>query len=152
MVKKFNDIKINALIELIKAGDEIAAKEFFNIFSNFIEGIVRKYSKKTNIKDDDDLRSYIYISYYYAILNFDPKKHTQFKNYAYYWVKKVIFSEEQKFRLIKIPINQKLFFDSVIKKYKNGAENYYDHLSDDDMLKIRAVETTTTFLFKRVAQ
>ena len=147
MNNKFDNDEINALVKQIKTGNERAAIKFYSIFKNFIEGIVRKYSGKTAIKDDNDLRSYICISYYYAILNFDPLRHTQFKNYAYYWIKKVVFSEEQKFRTIKIPINQKIFFDAIIKEYKNKDENYYDYLSNKDIIKIRVVENTHTLLF-----
>ena len=152
MSNKFNNEEINILVGLIKDGDEKAAVRFYNIFNIYIEGIVRKYSKRTNIKDDDDLRSYIRIGFYKAALNFKEDKNTQFKNYAYFWIKKVIFSEEQQFRIIKLPINQKLFYDDIVNKMKKSNGTIDTDISDDDIKQLEFINRTNVNLFSTYKQ
>ena len=147
MSKKFDNVEINKLIRRIKKGDEQAATAFFKIFKVYIEGIVRKYSKKTNIKNDADLRSYIRIGFYKAALQFNENKDTQFKNYAYFWVKKLIFSEEQKFRIIKLPINQKLFYDTIIDKFNLANGMYNTDITDEEIHKIELINNTEVSTF-----
>lgn len=147
MSKKFNNIEINSLVKKIQQGDELATLRFFKIFKSYIEGIVRKYSMKTNIKDDNDLRSYIRIGFYKAALYFNENMNTQFKNYAFFWVKKLIFSEEQKFRIIKLPINQKIFYDNMITTINDANGDYVTNISASDRRQMDIITSTEVHVF-----
>jgi DNA-directed RNA polymerase specialized sigma subunit len=53
--------------------------------------MVRQYSKKTEIKEDDDLRSYVNQGLLDGIRKFDPKRGSKFIYFAHIWMKKNIF-------------------------------------------------------------
>jgi DNA-directed RNA polymerase sigma subunit (sigma70/sigma32) len=69
--------------------------------------MVRQYSKKTEIKEDDDLRSYVNQGLLDGIRKFDPKRGSKFIYFAHIWMKKNIFLGEASYRFIRIPVNQK---------------------------------------------
>ena len=83
----------DATLQLIKSaqsGDLYATNKLAIQFERFFHKIVRKYSKKTWIKDDDDLLSYIHLGFLESIKRFDPAKETYFMYFAGIWMKKNI--------------------------------------------------------------
>jgi hypothetical protein len=70
---------------------------------------------KKQIKEDDDLRSYVNQGLLDGIRKFDPKRGSKFIYFAHIWMKKIYFGEAS-YRFIRIPVNQKVFYDSHVKE------------------------------------
>lgn len=107
------------ILELIKsaqAGNSRSEDKLVLIYAPYVNFMVRRYSKKTEIKDDDDLRSYIQQGLLDGIRNFDPKIGSKFIYYAHIWMKKNIFLGEAAFRFIRVPVNQKVFYDAYVRE------------------------------------
>jgi RNA polymerase primary sigma factor len=107
------------ILELIKSaqgGNSRAEDQLVIIYTSYVNYMVRKYSKKTEIKEDDDLRSYINQGLLDGIRKFDPKKGSKFIYFAHIWMKKNIFLGEASYRFIRVPVNQKVFYDTYVKE------------------------------------
>ena len=72
------------LIQKSREGDNKATEKLLDMYSDYIEYMVSKYSGKTNIKDDDDLRSVIYIGFLEGIKRFDPTKEAKFIYFTHF--------------------------------------------------------------------
>ena len=96
------------LLEIQKAQAGNSRSEGFIIeyYESYIDYMVKRYSKKTAIKDDDDLRSYIKMGLLEAIRKYDSSMNTLFIYFAHTWMKKYIFMSEPVHRFIKLPANQ----------------------------------------------
>ena len=112
--------EILQLLEKSQRGCRRSENRLVKIYQPYVEYMVRRYSKKTAIKCDDDLRSYVYLGLIDGIRKFNPKKNTKFIYFAHIWMKKAIFLGEMSYRFIKIPINQQIFYDNYIKKIKEA--------------------------------
>jgi RNA polymerase primary sigma factor len=136
------------LLEKAQGGCRRSENTLVKIYVPYVNYMVRKYSKKTEIKCDEDLRSYVNMGLLDGIRKFDPTKNTKFIYFAHIWMKKAIFLGEMSYRFIKIPINQKIFYDSFIKKIKK-AESLGELLdiSDNDIDRFAVITDTKTSLF-----
>jgi len=150
--------KTNDLIDQSRNGDNKATTELLSMYSEYIDYMVKRYSNKTHIKDDDDLRSIIQIGFLEGIKRYDPDKKTKFIYFAHNWMKKLIFSESNKYyRLIRLPVNQSNFQKDFQKKYPDiedlemslyKSENVLDlHIHDKNYLKFRQLEDTVACNF-----
>ena len=74
---KDSDI-ILAALEQAQAGSSRSEGFIIEHYSSYIDYMVRRYSKKTAIKDDDDLRSYIMMGLLEAIRKYDSSMNTLF--------------------------------------------------------------------------
>lgn len=137
------------LIRQAQEGNSLAENKLIYQYESYVDYMVAKYSKRTEIKDDDDLRSYINEGLLQGIRKFDPNKNTLFIYFAHIWMKKNIFLGETRYRFIRVPVNQKVFYDSYMKKLKaDGEENIVSiDLEDPDMQRFLAIENTQTNLF-----
>lgn len=145
-----------ALIDKAQKGDTRAENSLVNLYSEYVEFMVAKYSKKTLIKDDDDLRSAIYRGFIEGIRRYNKDHKTQFIYFTHNWMKKMIFIEaEQNFRTIRLPVNQILFKSNFEAKYsveydKQGSiisDDDYQIFIDDDYPNYIAIKETDTHLF-----
>jgi DNA-directed RNA polymerase specialized sigma subunit len=68
------------ILELIKAqaGNSRSEDKLILIYASYVNFMVRQYSKKTEIKEDDDLRSYVNQGLLDGIRKFDPKRGSKF--------------------------------------------------------------------------
>jgi RNA polymerase sigma factor (sigma-70 family) len=119
------------LAEIAKAQAGNSRSEGFIIkhYSSYVEYMVKRYSKKTAIKDDDDLRSYIQMGLLEAIRKYNSNMNTLFIYFAHTWMKKYIFMSEPTHRFIKLPANQNALYSKIKKKQatdKNSKEEYVD--------------------------
>jgi DNA-directed RNA polymerase specialized sigma subunit len=89
-----------------QAGNSRSEDKLILIYASYVNFMVRQYSKKTEIKEDDDLRSYVNQGLLDGIRKFDPKRGSKFIYFAHIWMKKNIFGEAS-YRFIRIPVNQK---------------------------------------------
>lgn len=115
------------ILELIKnaqAGDPGSENKLVLLYAPYVNFMVRRYSKKTEIKEDDDLRSYINQGLLEGIRRFDKRRDTKFIFFAHIWMKKNIFLGEAAFRFIRVPVNQKVFYDAYTKE--QAAEELRD--------------------------
>ena len=146
------------LILQSREGDNRATTKLVVMYSDYIEYMVKKYSSRTYIKDDDDLRSVIYIGFLEGIKRYDPEKKTKFIYFTHNWMKKLIFSESNKyFRLIRLPVNQSNFKAEFNKKYPNvddldffihaGGDILKSPIYDPDYIKYRRLRDTETSNF-----
>lgn len=141
------------LILRAQKGDSRAENELIIVYAGYVEYMVSKYSKKTQIKEDDDLRSYIYLGLMEGIRRFDPKKGAKFIYFAHIWMKKNIFLKEGLYRFIRVPANQKIFHSGF--KYKDANlddddidyEDIGDDIEKDDLLRFLMIENTKTNFF-----
>jgi RNA polymerase sigma factor (sigma-70 family) len=107
--------------------------------------MVRQYSKKTEIKEDDDLRSYVNQGLLDGIRKFDPKRGSKFIYFAHIWMKKNIFLERRHtgllgYRLIK----------SILRlacQERAAAELLNSEHSHSHGQKFMALENTKTDFF-----
>lgn len=107
------------ILELIKSaqsGNSESENKLILIYAPYVNFMVRRYSKKTEIKEDDDLRSYINQGLLEGIRRFDQSRDTKFIFFAHIWMKKNIFLGEAAFRFIRVPVNQKVFYDAYTKE------------------------------------
>ena len=137
------------LIQKARKGDRRASQKIVNLYSDYVEYMVGRYSKKTNIKEDDDLRSTIHLGLLEGINKYDPEKGTKFIYFTHNWMKKLIFSESNKYyRFIRLPVNQSNFESSFKKKYPNLDDpSFFDEddshaTHDPDYLKYRLINNT----------
>lgn len=138
--------EILELIRVAQSGNSRAEGFLVNIYQPYVDFMVRKYSKKTDIKDDDDLRSCINIGLLEGIRRFDPGRNTKFIYFAHIWMKKNIFLEESIYRFIRVPVNQKVFYDTCTKELYEAEKKDADIL-DKDIQKFLALENTKTEYF-----
>jgi DNA-directed RNA polymerase specialized sigma subunit len=89
-----------------QAGNSRSEDKLILIYASYVNFMVRQYSKKTEIKEDDDLRSYVNQGLLDGIRKFDPKRGSKFIYFAHIWMKKIYFLEAS-YRFIRIPVNQK---------------------------------------------
>lgn len=134
------------LIELAQNGDSRAENDLVKMYSSYVEFMVKKYSKKTEIKDDDDLRSCILLGLLDAIRKFDPDRNTSFMYFAHIWMKKQIFLEEPIYRFIRVPVNQKVFYDMYNKENNQKEQDQIDML-EEDIQRFLIVDNTSTSYF-----
>ena len=118
--------EILELIRQSQAGNSRAEGKLIVHFSTYIQYMVKRYSKRTEIKDDDDLKSYIMIGLLEAIRTFKFNKNIKFSSWAFIWMKKVIFLSEIEHRFIKLPVNQKTFYT----KFQEDLMLFFDYLND----------------------
>ena len=135
------------LIKKAQSGDTRAENKLVKIYEPYVEYMVKRYSKKTDIKDDDDLRSYIYLGLLDGIRKFDPNKNTRFIYFTHIWMKKNIFLGEQHYRFIKIPANQRIFYTNFLKKLDEEEEDGVDYAQDEEIQKYLVIENTKTNYF-----
>lgn len=142
--------KDNAVtLELIKkaqAGDSRAENDLVYAYEKYIDYMVRKYSKKTEIKNDDDLRSYIYLGLLDGIRKFNPEKDSRFIYFAHIWMKKNIFLGSGKYPFIRIPVNQKIFYDRFNKEVSEDELREWD-MMDTKIQRYLAIENSATATF-----
>lgn len=109
-----------------QAGDTRAEGRLIRHYSTYIHYMVKRYSKRTEIKDDRDLKSCISIGLLEAIRTFKFNKNIKFSSWAFIWMKKNIFLSEVEYRFIKIPINQKTFY----MKFQEDLITFFDSLNN----------------------
>jgi DNA-directed RNA polymerase specialized sigma subunit len=102
-----------------------------------------RHSKKTEIKEDDDLRSYVNQGLLDGIRKFDPKRGSKFIYFAHIWMKKNIFLGEASYRFIRIPVNQK--YSTTHVKERAAAELLNSEHSHSHGQKFMALEKTDFF-------
>jgi len=117
------------------------------IYSGYIEYMVSKYSKKTDIKEDDDLRAYIYLGLLDGIKRFDHTKQTRFIYFAHIWMKKNIFIGEAKYRFIHLPANRKNDYRKFLQSIKNIDDLISYEEQDDELQQYLTVKNTEIGLF-----
>jgi len=139
------------LIALAQAGNSRAENDLILAYSSYVEFMVKKYSNKTEIKDDDDLRSCILIGLLESIRKFDPSRNVSFMYFAHIWMKKRIFLEEASFRFIRVPVNQKVFYDNYSRELNNMPAEDYD-AEDIDLKRYLTIENTTTHYFTELSK
>ncbi|MCM8815867.1 MAG: sigma-70 family RNA polymerase sigma factor, partial [Candidatus Omnitrophica bacterium] len=76
------------LLKRIKRGEKNAQEKFIKMNQGLVVSIAKKYA--FNPHTLDDLISEGNIGLLQAIRKFDPKKHTRFGTYAYFWIKRYI--------------------------------------------------------------
>ena len=136
--------KTLSLIRRAKKGDSRAENDLVLLYMPYIEYMVSLYSKKTDIDDDDDLRSYIFIGFIEGVRNFKEGMNTRFIYYTHIWMKKHIFLGENKYhRFIRIPVNQKKFYDEFVSKMSEEEELELSY-SDEDLLRYLTIKNTLT--------
>jgi DNA-directed RNA polymerase specialized sigma subunit len=88
-----------------QAGNSRSEDKLILIYASYVNFMVRQYSKKTEIKEDDDLRSYVNQGLLDGIRKFDPKRGSKFIYFAHIWMKKNILERRHTgllgYRLIK---------------------------------------------------
>lgn len=137
------------ILELLKnaqSGNSRAEGTLITMYLPYVNFMVRRYSKKTDIKEDDDLRSYINLGLLDGIRKFDPKRDTKFIYFAHIWMKKNIFLGEAVYRFIRVPVNQKVFYDTYSKELHETEMHELD-LLDEDIQKFMVLENTRTDYF-----
>ena len=150
------------LIRQAQAGDSRSEGKLIIHFSTYIQYMIKRYSKRTEIKEDDDLESYIKIGLLEAIRTFKFNKNIKFSSWAFIWMKKNIFLSEVEHRFIKIPINQKtfytkfqedliIFFDSLNDTYGNVPDEIYESI-DKDIDRYHLLYNSSTQLFTDLMQ
>jgi len=138
--------QILELIRSAQSGNSRAEDKLIVIYAPYVNFMVRRYSKKTEIKEDDDLRSYIQLGLLDGIRKFNPKKGSKFIYFAHIWMKKNIFLGEASFRFIRVPVNQKVFYDTRVKE--KATEQLLDIANPvENCHKFMAVENTKTEFF-----
>jgi len=146
---KFKDTKIILdLISRAQRGDSRAENDLVYIYMPYVEYMVSRYSKKTDIKDNDDLRSYVFLGLIEGIRKFDVHKGTRFIYFAHIWMKKNIFLGESKYRFVRIPVNQKIFYDNFLKRIKE-LDNIDEEFAEEDekIQKYLMIKDTHTLSF-----
>lgn len=147
-VKPKDTPQILELIKSAQAGNSRSEDKLIVIYSSYVNFMVRRYSKKTEIKDDNDLRSYILQGLLDGIRRFNPKAGAKFIYFAHIWMKKNIFLGEAAFRFIRVPVNQKVFYDTYTKE--KAVRELLDPDSDPSDIhsqKYLAIENTKTDYF-----
>jgi len=134
--------KILKLIKSAQNGDTRAENELVKIYEPYIDYMVSMYSKKTLIKEDDDLRSYIYMGLIEGIRRFNPNKNTRFIYFAHIWMKKHIFIGEGDYSIIRIPANQKIFYEKFLKEHENTDKEIIKKLDNADIIKFINIKNT----------
>jgi RNA polymerase sigma factor (sigma-70 family) len=138
--------QILELIRSAQSGNSRAEDKLIVIYAPYVNFMVRRYSKKTEIKEDDDLRSYIQLGLLDGIRKFNPKKDTKFIYFAHIWMKKNIFLGEAAYRFIRVPVNQKVYYDTYLKERAAEALLDADHSSMHSQ-KFMVLENTKTEFF-----
>lgn len=139
------------LIRKAQEGDSKAENTLVLQYESYVDYMVSKYSKRTEIKDDGDLRSYINKGLLEGIRKFDPNKNTLFIYFAHIWMKKNIFLGEASYRFIRVPVNQKVFYDNYAKKMKAAGEDVFD-IHDPEFKRFQSIEDTSTSMFTDLQQ
>lgn len=134
------------LIKLAQSGNSRAENSLVKAYASYVSYMVRKYSKKTAIKEDDDLRSYINLGLLEGIRKFDPKRDTKFIYFAHIWMKKNIFLGEASYRFIRVPVNQKVFYDNYMKEMSKVEAGEIEQI-DSDIQKYLLIANTRTSYF-----
>lgn len=130
------------LITEAQNGNSRAESKLINIYDPYVDYMVSMYSKKTLIKDDDDLRSYVYIGLLEGIRRFDPTKNTRFIYFAHIWMKKHIFIGESDYNLIRIPANQKIFYEKFLKEHEDINKEVLQNLKRGDVVRFINIKNT----------
>jgi len=139
------------LIRLAQGGDSKAESRIVMNYESYVDYMVSKYSMKTEIKDDDDLRSYINMGLLDGIRKFDSSRNTTFIYYAHIWMKKHIFLGEAQYRFIRLPANKKAAYESFLKKYAKLNEEITYELDNkiiDNYLSVKGTLTAPFTEFK----
>ena len=145
---KFKDSKyILDLLKSAQSGSSRAENKLAIIYIPYVDYMVRKYSNKTDIKDDGDLRAYINLGLLDGIRKFNPNKNTRFIYFAHIWMKKNIFLGEMSHRFIRIPINQKIFYSKFLKKYKDIEDSIYFEENDANIQRFLVIKESQTSVF-----
>ena len=140
---KDSDI-ILAALEQAQAGNSRSEGFIIEHYSSYIDYMVRRYSKKTAIKDDDDLRSYIMMGLLEAIRKYDSSMNTLFIYFAHTWMKKYIFMSEPVHRFIKLPANQTAFYN---KLKKSSANNFEEEMDEKDLQALATISSSFVSMF-----
>lgn len=148
---------IEETVRLVKSaqdGDTRDENKLVHMYSDYTEYMVNKYSMKTSIKDNDDLRSAIYRGMLEGIRRYRDDMGTQFIYFAHNWMKKSIFMEaHQNYRFIRLPVNQLAFLYSFENEY-NISDNIdgddMDILLDDGYFDYRTLKETESVLFSEL--
>lgn len=138
------------LIRQAQAGSSRAENTLVHAYQKYVDYMVRKYSKKTEIKEDDDLRSYIYLGLLDGIRKFNYKKDSRFIYFAHIWMKKNIFLGASKYPFIRIPVNQKIFYDKFIKETSEEELKAWDSM-DIKIQRYLAIENSNASLFTDIS-
>jgi RNA polymerase primary sigma factor len=138
------------LIREAQAGNSRAENKLVYAYQKYVDFMVRKYSKKTEIKEDDDLRSYIYLGLLDGIRKFSPDRDSRFIYFAHIWMKKNIFLGASKYPFIRIPVNQKIFYDKFNKEVSEEDLKEWDRM-DVSIQRYLAIENSTTSLFTDIS-
>lgn len=135
----------NTLVDKAQGGNVRAKNDLVEMYSEYVEFMVRRYSGKTAIKDDEDLRSSIYLGFLEGIDRYDKTRNAQFIYFCHTWMKKMVFLDANKnYNLIRLPANQESFKDQFIAKYKNKE---HDSIFDEDYERFRVLALTEVHLF-----
>lgn len=142
-----NTPELLALIEKAQSGDNLAKNKICKIFEPYVEYMVSKYSKKTLIKENDDLRSYVYMGLLDGIKYFDPNRNTTFIYFSHIWMKKHIFLGEADYRFIKVPVNQKTFYEKFLKEHEKLNKEIEYELDSKRIINYINITNTITSYF-----
>lgn len=138
--------EILKLIREAQSGNSRAENKLVYAYQKYVDFMVRKYSKQTEIKEDDDLRSYIHLGLLDGIRKFNPERDSRFIYFAHIWMKKNIFLGASKYSFIRIPVNQKIFYDKFNKEITEDELKEWD-IMDEDIQRYLTIENTATHLF-----
>jgi DNA-directed RNA polymerase specialized sigma subunit len=145
-IKPKDTPEILDLIKSAQAGNSRSEDKLISIYAPYVNFMVRRYSKKTEIKEDDDLRSYVNQGLLDGIRKFDPKIGSKFIYFAHIWMKKNIFLGEASYRFIRIPVNQKVYYDNHVKE-RAAEELINSEYCANLGQKFMALENTKTDFF-----
>ena len=138
------------MIKQAQQGDIKALNNVFKKYTKYISVMTRIYTNVTDIDDVDDLRAYIKIGLLEGIKRFDPNRGAKFIYFAHTWMKKNIFLGEETHRIIRVPLNQRLFYNSFLRELGKDSEDMQYSMSfkdEADIRKFMTVDNTKTETF-----
>ena len=139
MTKVKDTPEVLQLLEKAQNGCSRSENKLVIIYAPYVEYMVSRYSKKTAIKCDDDLRSYINMGLLDGIRKFDPSRNSTLIYFAHIWMKKSIFLGELSYKFIHIPINQRLFYAEFLKEYAHISCGGILNATDSDLVKYKRI-------------
>lgn len=146
--KKSENLKNKEEVELLKRiqrGDREAEEKFLKMNQGLVVSIAKKYAFTPDILED--LISEGNIGLLEAIKKFDPKKHTKFSTYAYFWIKRYVMRAIAK-ESFKVPEK----FQKLKTKYRNLAEKLKieknRHPDDSEMAELLGLDKQTFLKYK----
>ncbi|MCM8821312.1 MAG: sigma-70 family RNA polymerase sigma factor [Candidatus Omnitrophica bacterium] len=112
------------LLKRIKRGEKNAQEKFIKMNQGLVFSIAKKYAFAPNTLDD--LISEGNIGLLEAIKKFNPKKHTRFGTYAYFWIKRYIMRAiiDESFKVPEKIHKLKTKYKDIVQKIKMEKNRY----------------------------